>query len=99
MAKNKEEIILKIAIGDLLNGQIDNIVILEDNKKNLIKLLNEDLVYRVPRNLLTNSKIVLNLYPDETDLYNVNDWLDLETLEEGEIIKTKEVKVKDELES
>lgn len=99
MAKNKEEIILKIAIGDLLNGQINNIVILEDNKKNLIKLLNEDLVYRVPRNLLTNSKIVLNLYPDETDLYNVNDWLDLETLEEGEIIKTKEVKVKDELES
>ena len=43
MAKNKEEIILKIAIGDLLNGQIDNIVILEDNKKNLIKLLNESL--------------------------------------------------------
>lgn len=95
----KEEIILSVGIADLKDNVISNINILKDTKKNVISLLNEDLIYRVPRNLLNGSKVVLNFYPDESDLNNPNYWLDIPTLEEGGLINTKEVKKKDELES
>lgn len=83
----KEEIKISIAIGDKKDNQISNVVVLTDTKKNLIKEINEDLVFRIPRCMHNNSTPMFNLYPEDDSL-----WMDVETLEQGGIFKLEESK-------